>query len=373
MSKKLGVEGGFRNVRLLLVVFFLATPVFSQQTTLQPTTIQRDYPWAEERWGITPIKFRSLPLEQLRSMGYTLQSDWPDMTTVGTRLRLLLSKRDFVLLDRALSDLDRVLKCDNGEWVSGLPMNLYWMNEFVDQPDLALIEQWKVANPTSIYASYIEASYWFRSAWHIRGGGYSSQVSPEQMVMFDERLNRANEIINARQNITRKSALFSLLELSVLSVASSGQKPMMMAFEKARSKWPAYVPIYRVVSAVLLPRWGGSLESFHKFTKDHASIAFSTNDDSSLARLYGEYEDAQVFDSVAKYWSEIKPSFESWVQKSTGADRERAFHRFKHFACGVRDADAIAFVHGTMVREKLLGSRYVAADDACLRQIVKPS
>lgn len=333
---------------------FAAPAAFAQSTIgTDPETKERDYPWAEERWGGTPIKMRALPLEQVRSMGFAVSTNWPTLNKTIERLNVLLNSRDFELLDRAFSELNRSPRCDNGEWVSSLPTRLNWFPRSPSEAPPAIVDEWKRARPQSQYAPYIETLVHYRTAWNARTGGYASSLTQDRLTAFGTHLASARRVAETHKATVDANPIFYLLYLGIRSVDGTSEKELLEVFDVARAKWPSYVPLYTTTSVRLLSKWGGSDAAFRDFARKNSKYAFPDSPPTALARLYSSFTDKSAHEVAGTHWAEVGKSFDDWIAASSGSERRTAVLSLKKVACNSNARDAIVRAYDLLIAENL--------------------
>src|SRR6185369_1725964 len=69
------------------------------------------------------------------------------------------------------------------------------------QEHIARVENWVKQRPTSIMPRIVLAEVWRTYAWKVRGTGYVNSVASENWKPFNERLDKANEVLAEAANL----------------------------------------------------------------------------------------------------------------------------------------------------------------------------
>jgi len=118
-------------------------------------------------------------------------------------------------------------------------------------------QEWIAAYPDSITARVAYADFFVDYAWHARGSGYADKVSPEGWKLFEARLTKAREILDAARALPMKDAVWWTVSLRV----ALGQGWLKGDYDALMKEAKDYSPVFwgydtaRAYS--LLPRWHG--------------------------------------------------------------------------------------------------------------------
>ncbi len=366
---------------LILFLLLAIVPNVSAQQTTPAWRPDRApcvsvHPWITEQLSAIPAKFRSLSPAEMRSFGYeppTISKRWPHSGAAAQRIQGLLTSGCFEILDRSFEELNESLRYEQREeWIQAdFAHALQWVKE-PNRPELELVEEWKKQRPGSAFVFYVEAVHWYQTAWQVRGFGFANRVSAENFEIFRENLQKSSKTLLSNKQFIEKYPLFAVFNLAVQASDPDKFKSLHKDFLDARKRWPTYLPLYLVRGAVILPKWGGNLQAFHRFIKENASIAFPGTDKDSLARLYSAFSDQEAYEAATTYWAELRPSYDAWnvVPEPDKTKRRRMLEAYKSTACFVKDKEATSLAHHALVREKLLDTQYYKPElDGCLRLV----
>jgi len=183
---------------------------------------------------------------------------------------------------------------------------------------LTLLKEWIKAKPGSPTAAITLASAYVGFAWSARGDGFANTVEDKNLLLFEDRLKTAKEILDARKNNPGCPRWYS-----VMQVVGLGQKwnrsSYEALYEDAIAFEPTWYEYYQRKAVYLLPRWYGQdgearayIDSLSRRAgaTDNAMVYFLTNEYASA------YDEAVAADTVSSY-PLLKDGFET-LRKSYG-------------------------------------------------------
>jgi hypothetical protein len=129
------------------------------------------------------------------------------------------------------------------------------------------IEHWIAAKPSSITARVAMAQSLHRWAWLARGTGYASTVTPTMAMLFHERIERGQKVLeDAKKLPTMCPQWYS--EMMTVGLAQGWEHAKMQAlFDEAMQFEPGYLYFYRDYANYLLPKWEGQHGDAEKFAQ----------------------------------------------------------------------------------------------------------
>lgn len=202
------------------------------------------------------------------------------------------------------------------QYQEGLSGNFSAWNNWAK--DLAVIQSWQQAAPTSSAARFAEAIYWHTYAWKARGHGYGSTVSKEGWEIFRERLTKAQAILEAMPTGEAGCAAPEALRLYVLT--ELGRKAELApVYDRASRRFPEYHGIYFAMARHLEPKWGGSAAQYEAFAD---RVAKQTKDFEGMgmyARLYWIVDNNSGLPFLndplrAPAWNKLKAGYEDLMR-----------------------------------------------------------
>ena len=146
-------------------------------------------------------------------------------------------------------------------------------------------------------------------------------------------------------------------------------------FDQGAAKFPQYLPLYRRMLNILMPRWFGSYEKVDAFIVETTSRPDITLDRETYARLYWTYaslegDDTNIFHDASADWETMRAGFKKMIQRYPKSDF--ILNAFAKFACLSGDAHEYASVR------PLLAKRFSATAwsdkvsiDSCDRKLMR--
>jgi Domain of unknown function (DUF4034) len=136
---------------------------------------------------------------------------------------------------------------------------------------LALIEQWKSNNPTSITARIALAESYVGYGWAARGDGYSDSVTDSGWKLLAERMQKANNILQEASALPTKCPEWYLAMLDVAQGQNWPLEQTTALFEQAVKLEPDFQHYYRNYAYQLLPKWSGQEGDAARFAERAAN------------------------------------------------------------------------------------------------------
>lgn len=130
------------------------------------------------------------------------------------RLLILLKTRDFVALESAIMQIQA--KFEAGSLSEIELRNTYRLFLNIDEQDLAKIEEWEKANPSSYAAHVIRGVYFKRKGFDVRGGKVISQTPQENLDKMQQYHEIAITELRRSLKLTQKPflSMFHLLDIA---------------------------------------------------------------------------------------------------------------------------------------------------------------
>jgi hypothetical protein len=118
-------------------------------------------------------------------------------------------------------------------------------------------ENWDIAKPRSITACVAHADFFAEYAWHARGTGYSNTVTKEQWRLFDERLAKAEQLLDRSAEFEPKCPVWWLVRMTVARGRAWDWDDHERLFQEAKAFEPQFWGYDVAKATYLLPRWHG--------------------------------------------------------------------------------------------------------------------
>jgi hypothetical protein len=153
----------------------------------------------------------------------------------------------------------------------------FYSNLAFDTPDDAvwvkyinLLTKWQAAFPDSPTPRIALASLYKDYAWQARGSGYSDTVTTDGWRLFDERLKKAQSILDEVKTMKTQDAEAYYVMCIVAKGLGLPREQMEAAFNKGLAVDPDFTPLYTVKAEYLLPRWHGAPGDWEAFATEAA-------------------------------------------------------------------------------------------------------
>jgi Domain of unknown function (DUF4034) len=119
------------------------------------------------------------------------------------------------------------------------------------------LEHWVAAKPDSITARVALANTYVSYAWDARGSGYSDTVTINGWDLFNQRLQKATDILGEASSLQEKCPEWYLIMQHIAQGQGWDLEQENALFQKAIAFEPEYYSYYRVQAVLLLPKWFG--------------------------------------------------------------------------------------------------------------------
>lgn len=122
---------------------------------------------------------------------------------------------------------------------------------------LAHLEHWTQGRPASITARVALASSFHRWAWVARGTGSAQSVTPEGWRLFNERIKRAQSVLEDAANFSPMCPQWYSEMMTVGLAQNWDANRMSDIFDRGIQFEPGYFYLYLQYANYLLPKWDG--------------------------------------------------------------------------------------------------------------------
>lgn len=258
-----------------------------------------------------------------------------------------LNELDFASLDVLSKKWNNPKERDrNGEWKLDSfrsALNYLWNNKDW-HGNLVRIQQWRKFNPKSSSAAIAEAKYWSAYAWHIRGNLDNTNVDPVAMKVFDERMKKAEQILDDSKAFASNNPLWYETYLDIAVDENRDEEFIAQLFEEGIRKFPYFQPLYIDMASFWSP-WSGINADWRKvdeLVNQAVSLTKIYDGTINYAMLYAQIFDAQKLefdpfrDSMVS-WPTMRESFEELVKRYPS---DNNLNEFAAYACRADDKKA---------------------------------
>ncbi|MDD5628092.1 MAG: caspase family protein [Elusimicrobia bacterium] len=238
------------------------------------------------------------------------------------RAKDLLASKDFAGFDKWFSELRRTqARFPNGGW------QLHYLYEFLEhlggddkaaQGRIDLLKQWADQRPQSVTARAALGQAWSAFAFRGRGSKVAQYVTPEQWAAFNDRLSKAEAVLQEALALPEKCPeVFDGLVTVGFNRGWSRDK-VDAIYENGARLFPYYSYLHATMTHFLRPKWGGwpgEAEAFasrvgQKYGWDQYTRILLRLTDAD-EQLDGE----PIFGPEGFSWSKTKTGFREIIQK----------------------------------------------------------
>jgi hypothetical protein len=308
--------------------------------------------WVEE---IPAVSCGTPQLEPLRVREAPSLFDGPESGTwLGFRLFEFLKQEQFdnaqALIDSTARSKQRLT---NGRWVGWELVAGYQVElgqERAWDVQLARLKQWRAEDPGSGAAALLEAGYWQAYAWFARGTQSSGKVPEDAFRIAHERMARARAVLEEAKPYAAWNPAWYVESLDVAVFDGAPMAERSALFAEAVRVEPLYDATYQAMAHGLTPRWGGSLEAYHRFVRAAVQTTKSAYGNLLAARLYWSLADTEwdkePFTALHIPWPAMRSGFEDMMRLYP--DSSWNLNHYAYFACRAGDKKTFKAVLGRL-------------------------
>jgi len=126
------------------------------------------------------------------------------------------------------------------------------------EAQITALQQWIRHSPSSPTPRIALADTYENFAWKARGGGFADAVTPEGWNLFGERMQKALQVLQQAEKISRDDPEWYNSMLVATSDQDWNRAQADALVDEALSKEPGYFYVLRVQADNLLPKWYGN-------------------------------------------------------------------------------------------------------------------
>ncbi|MBV8465463.1 MAG: DUF4034 domain-containing protein [Burkholderiales bacterium] len=219
--------------------------------------------------------------------------------------------------------------------------NLRVTEDYYTQID-AMTQKWALDHPESVLAQLLYAESLTTHAWFHRGGGYANTVSPASWAGFRKYLNLANDQLRRSQKLAVKDSSWNQIMMTVGQGLNWNVNQFLAVLEDGLAKNPDHDNLYFQMETMLLPKWGGDIETCERFIESVTERTREKRGMEMYARLYAGLSYAQLeqslFSDTRASWPKMKAGFEDRLSRYPHVDHR---NMYAYFACMAKDRQAL--------------------------------
>ena len=208
---------------------------------------------------------------------------------------------------------------------SGL-WKLFYFYEGVESPSksatgtewtahLGRLEKWRMQYPQSITVHTALAQAYMEYAWQARGNGFVGTVTEEGWRLFRERINKAEEYVQAARKLPATDPQLDYVDLMAGGKGLNWDwRQYNAVFDDAVKREPQYVSLYVQKAWLCLPRWHGKPGDVERFAQEAVRLTQSTEGKAMYARLAVSLrkttlKGSRFFDVYHFSWPDVRDGF----------------------------------------------------------------
>ena len=285
------------------------------------------------------------PIYTLPMGPHELQTDSP---AVGARIacaaQRAFERRDYASLDAMFDGKNVIGDLPGGGSTYGAAV--VGIDDLIDSGTmqigdvLRLAADWRDARPQSPLPGLIEAMTFQDWAWTARGHGYANSVSSQTWAIFAARTEMAAVSLRESASSGRATPLWYYLSIGVGLDQGLTLDRMRAIFDQGSARFPGYLPLYRAMLRVLMPRWGGSYQKVDDFISAMLERTWPSEGTRMYTQLYWSYallegDDVDIFTDTQAEWGYMNTGFRQLLAKYPRSDY--VLNAYADFACRAGD------------------------------------
>ncbi len=184
---------------------------------------------------------------------------------MSPHLLALLYKQDYAQLNREFDHYHALVNQDIGNEL--MLESAYSVFAVPDDKIRSAIFSWQIKEPENAYAKLAQAYYLFAQAWHVRGNGYASSISPENLSQMRQLMEQSYTLAQSVMTSQQHAMVAGALAIRIRQVLGN-KKQLTALFHDLISLEPAsYILRHRYLLS-LRPKWRGSCPQMQQVIDD---------------------------------------------------------------------------------------------------------
>jgi hypothetical protein len=151
---------------------------------------------------------------------------------------------------------------------------------------IARLENWVKQSPTFVMPRIILAEVWRSYGWKVRGTGFVPTVKQENRAPFEERLQKAYEILSDAATLRQKCPEWYLTKLLVATGQGEDRETFEKLYGDSLAFEPRYYYFYQAKAGYLLPQWYGKSGEWERYAEVDANKVGGEQGDIILFNVY---------------------------------------------------------------------------------------
>jgi tetratricopeptide (TPR) repeat protein len=248
-----------------------------------------------------------------------------DYVITNESLQYLLIRYRFKKLDEIFTDTYNEKSQDmDGLYAIHAKMDelapISWYGKKTYEDFLAAHLEWVNQFPASYFANATLGALYVNYAWHARGGGFASTITPEGRKLFHKRIRLAEKYLTKAYNIDPTITIAPYEMMTVAKVHPEWHDTEVETwFKRGIQADQTDYKLYKLKANYLKPKWGGSWDEQFSFARD----TFKNAPVNSMAPIilaqahwsvYDKNKDVAYF-KRPEVWSELKAVYTELVKR----------------------------------------------------------
>lgn len=201
--------------------------------------------------------------------------------------------------------------------------------------------QWQRKVPNSSAAPLFLARVHLQHAWAIRGGGYASTISDEDLAQVYHYSDLAITVLQKDARRLKRNPDWFPAMLDALALQSPRATRFDAILAEGARLHPTYQGLYFTALNYLQPKWGGTYQRIEQMALTASQDASNLEAKALYARIYWSLDGrigGKIFSDSKVQWKLMKPSFDALIE--TYPDNWN-LNAYAYFACGATDAKTL--------------------------------
>lgn len=204
---------------------------------------------------------------------------------------------------------------------------------------IALLDAWRKAKPDSLAARIALAGVWRGYGWLSRGTSYASEVPPERWRIFQERLQKAIDLLDGAESEDDPELYHSLL----WTARDSGESKERIyeLLEKSIAVDPSYWHSFEAAAGAMLPQWQGGPGDVEQLALDVLEMTVEQFGHEMYARTAAAmrmYRGSAMFQFYNFDWDKVRQGFRDALKREP--DSLFTMNQFCLLACYAGDRES---------------------------------
>lgn len=178
--------------------------------------------------------------------------------------------------------------------------------------------RWLSMRPGSSLAAVLLSEAHLQHGLVYRGYGPRAGVPPQDLAVFQTKVQQALEVLQTRAAEGAKDPAWYFQMLRIARYQQWEPQRFADLLRRALALDAGQYDIYFAASEMLLPQWGGSMETLEHFASFAANHTNASDGQSLYARVYWyilPYFGAGLFEATRADWKRMKTAFDDLVKR----------------------------------------------------------